>query len=426
VLALLLSAFPDLSAERQEAALESTSVDFDPPGPDNSFGYGRVDALAAYQWAATAPDFTVSATPSSVSTPAGGTATYTVTVGSANGFAGNVSLSLSGLSASQASWSFAPPTVAGADGTSQLTVNTSSTLAPGTYQLTIAGTDGTTTHRSSVSLVVPAPPDFSLSASPSSASTLPGGSASFTVTVGSLNGFAGDVALSLAGIPSPPASWSFSPSTVAGGAGTSQLTVSTAASTSPGSYTLTITGTSGGTTHTATATLVVTAPADFTVSASPASASTGRGGTVNYAITVGSVNGFAGNVSLSLSGLQSGQASWTFTPGTVSGGAGTSSLSVTASSTLAAGTYPLTIRGTSGALSHTATVDLVVSATPDFGVSLSPSTLTVIAGQQGSYTVSVSSQGGFTGTVSLSSRVCPRSRPAASRATRSRLPAPRR
>jgi hypothetical protein len=132
------------------------------------------------------------------------------------------------------------------------------------------------------------------------------------------------------------------------------------------------------------------------------SASTGPGGSVNYAVTVGSVNGFAGNVSLSLSGLTAGQASWTFTPGTVSGGAGTSSLSVTTSSTLAAGTYPLTIMGTSGALSHTATVNLVVSAAPDFGVSLSPSTLTVIAGQQGSYTVSVSSQGGFTGNVSLS------------------------
>ena len=51
-LALLLSAFPGLTVEQQELALTSTAVDLGIPGPDNVFGYGRLDILAAYQWLA--------------------------------------------------------------------------------------------------------------------------------------------------------------------------------------------------------------------------------------------------------------------------------------------------------------------------------------------------------------------------------------
>jgi len=52
VLALLLNAFPGLSADSQAAALLNTAVDLGNPGPDNSFGYGRLDAQAAYNWLA--------------------------------------------------------------------------------------------------------------------------------------------------------------------------------------------------------------------------------------------------------------------------------------------------------------------------------------------------------------------------------------
>lgn len=49
-LALLLSAFPNLTVAEQEAALLNTVVDLGPVGPDNSFGYGRIDLLQAYKW----------------------------------------------------------------------------------------------------------------------------------------------------------------------------------------------------------------------------------------------------------------------------------------------------------------------------------------------------------------------------------------
>jgi subtilisin family serine protease len=50
VLALLLSAYPELTVYQQAAALASGADDLGDAGLDNTFGYGRLDALASYQW----------------------------------------------------------------------------------------------------------------------------------------------------------------------------------------------------------------------------------------------------------------------------------------------------------------------------------------------------------------------------------------
>ncbi|GAB4459501.1 MAG: hypothetical protein Kow0070_14590 [Anaerolineales bacterium] len=54
-LALLLSAFPTLTAAQQENALLSSAVDLGAAGPDDVYGYGRLDLLAAYNLLAPAP-----------------------------------------------------------------------------------------------------------------------------------------------------------------------------------------------------------------------------------------------------------------------------------------------------------------------------------------------------------------------------------
>jgi len=61
-LALLLSFDPDLTASEQEAALIDSAVDLGAPGPDNQFGYGRLDALAAYQGLSGGPPPTTTTT----------------------------------------------------------------------------------------------------------------------------------------------------------------------------------------------------------------------------------------------------------------------------------------------------------------------------------------------------------------------------
>ncbi len=49
-LALLLAAFPSLSADQQQSALIQGAFDLGAAGADNDTGFGRLDALASYQW----------------------------------------------------------------------------------------------------------------------------------------------------------------------------------------------------------------------------------------------------------------------------------------------------------------------------------------------------------------------------------------
>jgi subtilisin family serine protease len=355
-LALLLQAFPGMSADRQAAALESGAVDLGAAGADNSYGDGRLDALAAYQWLATTPDFTSSVSPSSASTAAGGAVSYTVSVSPVNGFTGDVSLTLSGLSESQASWSISPPVIAGGSGSAQLTVSTAASIAAGTYPLTITATSGTTVHSVAATLVVTAPPDFSLSATPTSQNVVAGAGATYTVGVASLNGFADNVALSLTGLPSAVGTASFSPQVIAA-AGSSQLTVTTSPTAPGGTYPLTITGTAGGVTHTVAATLVVSAR-DFALSVSPSSVTIARGKSTKYTVGVSVVGGSVGNVSLTVAGLPAG-ATAVFSPNPV-GSPGSSALTVKTTSSTRKGTFTLRITGTSGSLTHEVTAALTV------------------------------------------------------------------
>ncbi len=104
------------------------------------------------------PDFSVSASPSSLSIVQGGNGTSTITVASVNGFNSAVSLSASGLP-SGVTASFAPPAVtppANGSGTSTLTLTASGTATVGTSTVTVTGTSGATTRTASISLSVTA------------------------------------------------------------------------------------------------------------------------------------------------------------------------------------------------------------------------------------------------------------------------------
>jgi len=101
---------------------------------------------------------------------------------------------------------------------------------------------------------------------------------------------------------------------------------------------------------------------DFSIAASPASQTVTQGGSTSYTATVTSLNGFASATTLSVSGLPTG-AGGAFAPNPVTppaGGSAGSTLSVTTAASTPSGTYPLTITGQSGALTHTAGVTLVV------------------------------------------------------------------
>jgi uncharacterized membrane protein len=258
--------------------------------------------------------------------------------------------------------------------------------------------DATFTKFDDVALVPSSTPDFSVSASPPSQTVVAGDGTSYSVATSTVGGFSGSIDLSVGGLPSG-ATGAFAQAGIAG-AGTSSLSVTTTAATPPGSYPVTITGTSGAASHSASVTLVVNPAPDFSVSASPPSQTVVAGDATSYPVTTSAVGGFNGSIDLSVSGLPSG-ASGAFAPANVLS-ADTSSLSVTTTAATPAGSYPVTITGTSGALSHTASVTLVVNPAPDFSVSASPPSQTVVAGAGTSYPVATSTVGGFSGSIDLS------------------------
>ncbi|TMA25835.1 MAG: hypothetical protein E6J78_16170 [Deltaproteobacteria bacterium] len=254
-----------------------------------------------------APDFTIAATPSSQTVVQGNGTSYTATVTAQNGFTGTVNFSVTGLPTG-AGGTFTPASVNGS-GTSTLSVTTATTTPTGSYPLTITGTSGSITHTAGVTLVVQAPSDFSISASPASQSVNQGSSTTYTVSTAVTSGAAQSVSLSASGLPAG-ASASFNPASVTAG-NSSTLTVSTSSSTPVGGpTTLTITG-SGSTTHATTVQLTVTAPpanpivnggfetgnfSGWTTAGATSISTTAHSGT--YSALVGSANPFNGDSSI--------------------------------------------------------------------------------------------------------------------------------
>ncbi|HEV7522733.1 MAG TPA: hypothetical protein VGP89_16640 [Candidatus Angelobacter sp.] len=201
------------------------------------------------------PDYTLSASPSSVSVTQGSSGTSTITVNPTGGFTGSVTLSASGLPAGVTATFGTNPTT----GSSVVTFTASSTATTGTSSVTITGTSGTLSHTTSVSLTVNAvaTPNFSLSASPASLAVTQGSSGNSTITVTPSGGFTGSVSLSTSALPSGvTAAFGTNPTT-----STSVLTFTARSTATTGTSTITVTGVSGTLSHTTTISLTISSSA---------------------------------------------------------------------------------------------------------------------------------------------------------------------
>jgi len=205
-------------------------------------------------------------------------------------------------------------------------------------------------------------PAFAISASPASASVVQGGSGTSTITITVSGGFDSAIALTTSGQPTG-VTLTLSSSTIAApGSGSSTLAMAVASTTAAGTYTITVSGTGGGITHTATVALTVTAPTTgaFTISVSPTSGYL-RQGQSGYAVVTTAVSGgFDSAIALSATGAPTG-VTISFSPSSIAApGSGTSDMLVTVSRTASTGTYPITITGTGGGITHTTTLTFEV------------------------------------------------------------------
>jgi hypothetical protein len=214
-----------------------------------------------------AADYSISVTPSSRNVTAGSSASYTINLSPANGYASSVGLQVSGLPANaSASFSSSSVDLSSGAGSATLTVSTAANTPAGTSQLTISGTGSDSAaikHSTTASVVVAAAAtgDFSIAAAPSSATIFPGMSSSYTVTLKTANGYSTPVGLTVSGL-SAGVTASFSQTTVTPSSGgtTTTLTVSASSSTGFKQATLTITGTAtdgSGLKHTTTVSALI-------------------------------------------------------------------------------------------------------------------------------------------------------------------------
>jgi outer membrane protein assembly factor BamB len=203
--------------------------------------------------------------------------------------------------------------------------------------------------------------DYILSATPASISLVPGGTGQpISVNAVPANGFIGTVNVAIAGLPAgvtaQPATLSLTP-------GAPQtMTVTAAASAAAGSAMVTFTGSSGALTHSATVAATIAAPPpDYTLTLSPASVTiVASGASAAVSVTAAAVNSFSGTVAVAIGGLPAGvtanPATLSLTPGVAQ------STTLMAALNTAAATSSVRFTGTSGSLSHSATLGLTVQA----------------------------------------------------------------
>jgi len=380
-------------------------------------GLGSVDgAVLVNEWSSpittTSVDFSLSESASSGTAQMGGTTKFTLSVTEGGG--GKSAIALTAKSASGVTILISPASITpGVSATVTLTVG--STAATGVQTITVTGTDATGTQSVNYALTISAPPTLSLNAASSTVAMAQGASAPLSFAVDTGGSFAGNVSLSLSGMPSGvTATWSANPVSPASGLASATLTLMAGASSPLGSSTLIVTAAGDGLSATSKVTLQVTPAPSFTLTASPVSASMQSLGTTSITVTAtpagGAVvsSGASGSSISVASGLPKGVAASWGAASVTSAGAVAWTLTLTGSSAVAAGpaTLGLTakIAQKSGSVA-TASVNLPLTVSlspPTLSLSPASSTVSLMQGKTATDAISLAGSATFNGAVSLS------------------------
>jgi hypothetical protein len=245
----------------------------------------------------------------------------------------------------------------------------------------------------------------------------PGGQMVYTITIQSKENINSRVFLRVEGVP-PNATATFDQQTLPDTATQATLTVQTAASTPVGTYTLTIFAQEEGRTEVSNSRTLFVASSgggpDFSLDLTPTEHTfTAGGGSPTISYYLNPLNGFSGNVNVSVSGLTD---DLTITQGpspptvglNVDGHAGAGGTFVLSYAPVGAVQSPVdvVVTATNGTITHTRTLHLTLPGGGtgpggDFTVDVTPNPANVFLGISRTFTVTVTPTGGFTGNVDL-------------------------
>lgn len=259
-----------------------------------------------------------------------------------------------------------------------------------------AGNEGSTTVNFTY-----AEPTFTLSVNPVTQTRNPGDVVTYAVTATPVNGFNGNVTLSVSNAPGgSTTNFAPQPLSVSGGPATTTLTINTNTTTT-GTFAMVITGIGNGKSATTNATLILSS---FTLSSNPSAHSILGGQSASSTIRASADPNFNGTVTYTLSGAPSGvnlsiiPGSVTLTPSSFLD----ATLSITTTAAATPGSHTIIVTGTSGTLVRTAIVTLNISAPPDIVLTVLPTSQSITAGGSTFFNGAINSVNGFNESVTVS------------------------
>lgn len=314
-------------------------------------------------------DFTLTASPNPAIVQVNTSAISTITVMRVRGFTGNVSLALSG--ASNRNCTLASTTISGGNGTTALSCR--STM-PGSFGFYVTGNGGGIAHSLFVNFgFIPPPPrvpGVKLTANPNPVTGEVNVAATIMITVTPVNGFTGDVALTIPGTHN----CSLSSRTIAGGNGTARLTCTAIVPESFGFYVIGWWNGSGDSSTVLVSFNFVSTMKDFSLKATPSSLTINSLAPESSQITAVPLNGLTGSISLSYNILpDSSMASCSLSLTSITLGTSESSTLKCSVTSTATGSFSVDIAGTNSTV--TRHVPIYFYIRPDFSISAGSASL---------------------------------------------------
>ncbi len=357
------------------------------------------------------PDFTLSGAPNPITIKQGQTGNAVITLNPLGGFTATANGNVPAIQSITASCVPGPNcgnggpnfTIFGG-GPATIAFTVAANAPPGTYtapvNATAAGVPGTRTVN--ISIIVPPPPDFTLTASAPTIALTPGGTGKLTFTMNALNGWNSPTTFALPTIPNvtlTPTALSFP-----GTGGSIDVTFAASAAAPSGAIPATFSASTVATagppvTRSTTVNVVIQPPPDFSLSVTPLSLRMFQGDTAPVTVTANSLYGFAGTVSVATPNIPG----LTFSPSTFTLAAGASQVVQVSPIGLPTGTTTQTFSGTSPGVTgpRTGSFSLTVDAKPDFSLLVQPAAVTLGALGTTTITVTVQPASNFSGTVDV-------------------------
>ncbi len=354
----------------------------------------------------------------SASFNAGGGTTFTLSCAGAATNTNLVTLSAAGAPGGVAT-KFSSPTVkAGSSAT--LTLTSTGAVNPGTYALTVTGSEPNGATQTLCLFVAISTPVFTLSSNPAQVVGIQGTTTQFTAVVTPNPGFTGAVTVWIGGLPNGvTASFSSAP-----GSSLSKVITLTVASTAvAGNYVFNLgAGAMTGYSLMITPTLTIQAPPACTLAS--ASTTAGLKLTPGQSVTtpvtcVVSKGAFPAPLSLTVSGLPSAVVGQ-FSPATLTPGSSTT-LTLTGTTAAATGSSKISITATGSGYTQTISVPITVVA-PSFSISTGASAVTLKVGSTATVAVNSSTVGLFNSAIALAALNLPKG--VAATFSKTSLPAP--